>query len=146
MKAKEHSSVVEHSSVGQSQRCFWKGGNQSIAWLADHRDSSRGEATINRCHFSSWSVVLHASEPRRVCCGTGIILQTCLLYVLCDYLLIWSTFFVVYCFGYSFVSPRGSGRLSPPVLVTTLTISHCPQPAETNNQVLEVLGCVGIGR
>ena len=53
---------------------------------------------------------------------------------------------LVYFFGSSFVSGRGSGRLEPPLLVAILTISHCSQPAETNNQVLEVLGCVDIGR
>ena len=53
---------------------------------------------------------------------------------------------LVYFFGSSFASRRGSGRLEPPLLVAILTISRCSQPAETNNQVPEVLGCVDIGR
>ena len=36
--------------------------------------------------------------------------------------------------------------MEPPLLVAIITISHCSQPAATNNQVLEVLGCVNTGR
>ena len=55
---------------------------------------------------------------------------------------------LVYFFGSSFISRQGSGRLEPPLLVAILTISHCSQPAETNNQIqlILVLGCVDIGR
>ena len=53
---------------------------------------------------------------------------------------------LVYFFGSSFVSRRGSGRLEPPLLVSILTISHCSQPAKKKNQILEVFGCVDIGR
>ena len=69
VKAEEHSSVFERSSVGQSQRSFHKGACQSIAYVTNHRDPSRGEAS--RSNFS-WSVVLHASKPRRVCCRRGL--------------------------------------------------------------------------
>ena len=53
---------------------------------------------------------------------------------------------LVYFFRSLFVSRRGSGRLEPPLVVVILTISHCSQPAENDNQVLEVIGCVDIGR
>ena len=85
---------------------------------------------------------MHASEPRLVCCRTG--LSSCRLvffYVLCGYLLVWSTFS-----GLRSSLVEGSGRLEPSLLVAILTISHCSQPAETGNQVLDVLGCVDIGR
>ena len=53
---------------------------------------------------------------------------------------------LVYFIRSSFVSRRGSRRLEPPVLVAMLTVSHRSQPAETNNQVVEVLGCVDVSR